>query len=163
MEYNTANNNSGGILEFIIPGDPKERSSGNTIRYNVVMANNNKNKCTGGVVCTVPPGTGILIIGGTNNQTTSNYVTNNRTYGIALTDVCTAFSLFAAQELGKKLPYNPIAGKEQDQQEYRALQRFGSWIGDSPVGQRQLLVEQPVADAGLLTRYRPADRLQLRG
>jgi parallel beta-helix repeat protein len=106
MEYNTANNNTGGILEFIIPGDPLERSSGNVIRYNVVMANNNKNKCSNGVVCTVPPGTGILIIGGTNNQTISNKVTNNRAYGIALTDVCTAFTLTKQQ--CKKLTYNPL-------------------------------------------------------
>ena len=111
MEYNTANNNTGGILEFIIPGDPLERSSGNLIRYNVVMANNNKNKCSNGVVCTVPPGTGILIIGGTNNETTSNYVTNNRAYGIALTDVCTAFTLTPQQ--CKKLPYNPLAEKNK--------------------------------------------------
>jgi parallel beta-helix repeat protein len=111
MEYNTANNNTGGILEFIIPGDPLERSYGNVIRNNVVMANNNKNKCTNGVVCTVPPGTGILIIGGTGNQTLSNMVTNNRAYGIALTDVCTAFTLTTAQ--CKKLPYNPLAEKNK--------------------------------------------------
>jgi parallel beta-helix repeat protein len=110
MEYNTANNNTGGILEFIIPGDPFERSYGNTIRYNVVMANNNKNKCTNGVVCTVPPGTGILIIGGTSNKTISNYVTNNRAYGIALTDVCTAFTLTTTQ--CKQLAYNPLAEKQ---------------------------------------------------
>jgi parallel beta-helix repeat protein len=109
MEYNTANDNTGGILEFIIPGDPLERSYGNTIRYNVIMANNNKNKCTQGVVCTVPPGTGILIIGGTNNKTVSNMVTNNRAYGIALTDVCTAFALTGAQ--CKKLTYDPLAEK----------------------------------------------------
>ncbi|HTA40497.1 MAG TPA: right-handed parallel beta-helix repeat-containing protein [Candidatus Acidoferrales bacterium] len=111
MEYNTANNNTGGILEFIIPGDPLERSYGNVIRYNVVMANNNKNKCSNGVVCTVPPGTGILIIGGSNNQTFSNYVTNNRAYGIALTDVCKAFALTPQQ--CKKLPYNPLPEKNK--------------------------------------------------
>jgi parallel beta-helix repeat protein len=111
MEYNTAYNNTGGILEFIIPGDPLERSANNLIRYNVVMANNNKNKCTNGVVCTVPPGTGILIIGGTANQTLANMVTNNRAYGIAMTDVCTAFSLTTSQ--CKALKYDPLPEKNQ--------------------------------------------------
>ena len=111
MEYNTANNNTGGILEFIIPGDPLERSNNNVIRYNVVMANNNKNKCTNGVVCTVPPGTGILIIGGNNNLTTANMVTNNRAYGIAMTDVCMAFNLTKQQ--CKKLAYDPLPEKNK--------------------------------------------------
>jgi parallel beta-helix repeat protein len=111
MEYNTANNNTGGILEFIIPGDPLERSYNNVIRYNVVMANNNKNKCTNGVVCTVPPGTGLLIIGGSNNQTYSNMITNNRAYGIALTNVCEAFNLTKQQ--CKKLVYNPLPEKNK--------------------------------------------------
>ncbi len=109
MDYNTAYDNTGGILEFIIPGDPLERSYGNVISNNVVTQNNNANKCTGGVVCTVPPGTGILDIGGTNNQTLNNMVTNNRAYGIALTDVCTAFTLTASQ--CKALKYNPLPEK----------------------------------------------------
>lgn len=107
MDHNTAYNNTGGILEFIIPGDPLERSANNVIRDNVVTENNNANKCTNGVVCTVPPGTGILDIGGTNNKILNNRVTNNVQYGIALTDVCTAFGLTTKQ--CKALKYNPRA------------------------------------------------------
>jgi len=109
MDHNTAYNNTGGILEFIIPGDPMERSYNNVISDNIVTENNNSNKCTGGVVCTVPPGTGLLDIGGTNNQTINNMVTNNRTYGIALTDVCTAFNLTTSQ--CKALKYDPLPEK----------------------------------------------------
>jgi len=109
MEYNTAYNNTGGILEFIIPGDPLERSANNVIRYNVVTENNNANNCTGGVVCTVPPGTGILVIGGTNNKINNNKVTRHILYGIALTDVCTAFTLTTKQ--CKALKYNPLPEK----------------------------------------------------
>jgi parallel beta-helix repeat protein len=109
MDHNTAYNNTGGILEFIIPGDPKERSYNNVIRDNIVTENNNANKCTGGVVCTVPPGTGILDIGGTNDEILDNSVTNHILYGIALTDVCTAFTLTTKQ--CKALPYNPLAEK----------------------------------------------------
>ena len=109
MDHNTAYANTGGILEFIIPGDPLERSYDNSIRDNIVYANNNANKCTHGVVCTVPPGTGLLDIGGHDNQIAGNSVTNNRTYGIALTDVCTAFTLTPSQ--CKKLTYNPLAEK----------------------------------------------------
>lgn len=109
MDHNTAYDNTGGILEFIIPGDPMEHSYDNVISDNVVVQNNNANKCTGGVVCTVPPGTGILVIGGTNNQTLRNNVTNNRSYGIALTDVCLAFNLSATQ--CKALKYNPYPEK----------------------------------------------------
>ncbi|HVA33163.1 MAG TPA: hypothetical protein VNG31_03375, partial [Candidatus Baltobacteraceae bacterium] len=66
-----------------------------------------------GVVCTVPPGTGILDIGGTNNRITGNSVTKNKTYGIALTDVCTAFNLTPSQ--CKQLTYNPLAEKTRIQ------------------------------------------------
>ena len=111
MEYNTAEDNTGGILEFIILGDPLERSYGNLIRYNIVMSNNNKNKCTNGVVCTVPPGTGILIIGGSRNETRGNMVTNNISFGIALTDVCKAFNLTTSQ--CKALKYNPLPEKNK--------------------------------------------------
>ena len=109
MDHNTAYDNTGGILEFIIPGDPRERSYNNVIRDNVVTQNNNSNNCTGGVVCTVPPGTGILDIGGTNNQIVGNRVTNHILYGIALTDVCTAFTLTKKQ--CEALKYNPLAEK----------------------------------------------------
>lgn len=109
MDHNTAYSNTGGILEFIIPGDPKERSSNNVIRDNIVTQNNNSNNCTGGVVCTVPPGTGILDIGGTNNEILNNSVTNHIQYGIALTDVCTAFGLSTKQ--CKALKYNPLPEK----------------------------------------------------
>lgn len=105
MDHNTAYNNTGGILEFIIPGDPLERSYGNVIKDNVVTQNNNANVCSGGVVCTVPPGTGILVIGGTSNSTIGNSVTHNISYGIAVTDVCTAFALTAKQ--CKALKYDP--------------------------------------------------------
>lgn len=111
MDHNTAYDNTGGILEFIIPGDPLERSYNNEIAYNVVTENNNANKCTGGTVCGVPAGTGLLMIGGHDNLTFSNEVTNNRTYGIGLTDVCTAFNLTAAQ--CKALKYNPLPEKSQ--------------------------------------------------
>lgn len=109
MDHNTAYKNTGGILEFIIPGDPRERSYGNVIRDNIVTENNNANKCTAGVVCTVPPGTGILDIGGTDDQILDNMVTNHIQYGIALTDVCTAFGLKTRQ--CKALKYNPLAEK----------------------------------------------------
>lgn len=109
MDHNTAYDNTGGILEFIIPGDPLERSYNNVIRDNVVTQNNNANKCTAGVVCTVPPGTGILDIGGTNNVIAGNMVTRHVQYGIALTDVCTAFALTGAK--CKALKYNPLPEK----------------------------------------------------
>jgi parallel beta-helix repeat protein len=106
MDHNTAYNNTGGILEFIIPGDPMERSYNNLISDNVVTQNNNANKCTRGVVCTVPPGTGILDIGGTNNRFARNNVSLNKSFGIALTDVCMAFNLKPGQ--CKKLKYDPL-------------------------------------------------------
>ena len=105
MDHNTAYFNTGGILMFIIPGDPMERSYNNVVSDNVVTQNNNANKCTGGTVCSVPPGTGLLIIGGHNNQVLRNSVTMNDTYGIGMTDVCTAFTLTPAQ--CKALKYNP--------------------------------------------------------
>jgi parallel beta-helix repeat protein len=108
LDHNTAFNNTAGILEFIIPGDPLERSRNNAINDNLVRDNNRPNKCSvpSDPVCLVPPGVGIAIAGGNNNVTLGNKVVGNKTYGIAVTDVCTAFEIPASQ--CGSLGFNPL-------------------------------------------------------
>jgi parallel beta-helix repeat protein len=108
LDHNVSVHNTAGILEFIIPGDPLERSENNVVSDNLVHENNSPNKCSVPTdpVCLVPPGTGLGVIGGNGNVTSGNTVTNNKSYGIAVADVCTGFVLTAQQ--CKALPFNPL-------------------------------------------------------
>ncbi len=108
LDHNTAFHNTAGILEFIIPGDPLLRSRNNVVSDNLVRDNNRPNKCSvpNDPVCLVPPGVGIAVAGGSDNLTTGNRVTGNTTYGIAVTDVCTAFQI--PQSQCGSLGFNPL-------------------------------------------------------
>jgi parallel beta-helix repeat protein len=108
LDHNTAFNNTAGILEFIIAGDPLEQSRNNVVRDNVVRNNNRPNNCSEpeDPICLIQPGVGIAVIGGSDNLTIGNKVTGNISYGIAVTDVCTAFEL--PQKQCNSLPFNPL-------------------------------------------------------
>lgn len=95
LENNTAFYNTAAIFESIQVGDPLERSRENVIGHNVVQNNNRPNKCAkpSDPVCLVAPGVGIAVIGGTRNISAGNRVVGNKTFGIAVLDVCTAFQI----------------------------------------------------------------------
>jgi parallel beta-helix repeat protein len=108
LDHNTALHNTAGILEFIIPGDPLEQSQNNIVRDNVVRDNNRPNNCSepGDPICLVKPGTGIAVIGGSDNLAIGNQVTGNVSFGIAVADVCTGFAL--SQQQCNGLPFDPL-------------------------------------------------------
>jgi len=98
MDHNTAIYNTGGILVFLFPGLDILLNRGNHVHHNFVYDNNRANACLNpsDEVCAVPPGTGILVLGGDHNQVDNNKVVANQSFGIALTDLCTATALPAS-------------------------------------------------------------------
>jgi hypothetical protein len=66
---NNAFNNTAGIFESIMPGDPLERSLYNTISENRARDNNRPNKRVkpSDPVCLISPEVGIAAVGGANN------------------------------------------------------------------------------------------------
>jgi hypothetical protein len=94
VDGSSAFNNTAGIFESIMAGDPLERSLDNTLRDNDVRDNNRPNKCEPhDPVCLIRPGVGVAVVGGAHNVNFGNRVTDNRTFGIAVLDVCTAFNI----------------------------------------------------------------------
>ncbi|HEY3192709.1 MAG TPA: right-handed parallel beta-helix repeat-containing protein [Solirubrobacterales bacterium] len=92
-DYNVAFKNTGGILSFTLPFLDAKVNSGNVIEHNVVHHNNAPNECSGGTVCEVPSGTGILVLAADSNEVRENLVTGNKSFGIAVANICVAQQL----------------------------------------------------------------------
>jgi parallel beta-helix repeat protein len=93
VRHNLATGNTGGILTFALPFLDVHINEDNVIEDNVSAANNMPNQCTGGDVCLVPVGTGIIAVSVQRNLIRRNVVVGNDSLGIALTDFCTAAQL----------------------------------------------------------------------
>jgi len=98
LHHNQAFGNTAGILLFLSPGLDVEVSRDNVLDGNSVHDNNALNTCPpGDDVCLVPPGSGILVIGGAGNVIAGNRVQGNRSGGVFLLDTCTAFQVPPSQ------------------------------------------------------------------
>lgn len=108
VDHDTAFSNTAGIFELIMPGDRLERSIDNVLRDNLVTLNDRPNTCAdpGDPVCLIPPGVGIAIAGGERNLNLRNRVVGNKTFGIAVTDVCSAFEI--PKDKCGRLPFDPL-------------------------------------------------------
>jgi parallel beta-helix repeat protein len=105
--HNESFNNTAGMMLFLSPGLDQMVSQDNVLAGNFIHDNNQANACPpGGDVCLVPPGSGILVIGGTGNRVVGNRVRGNETTGIALLDTCSAFQLSPADCAA--LSFNPL-------------------------------------------------------
>ena len=62
LDHNLAVGNTAGILSFTLPFLDVPVNEDNSIHHNTAILNNKDNTCTGGDVCLVPIGTGILLI-----------------------------------------------------------------------------------------------------
>src|SRR5262249_57529648 len=91
--HNVAHDNTGGILSFTPPFLDAKVNSGNVIAHNTVQNNNAANECSGGSVCEVPSGSGILLIAADSNSVRHNQVTGNNSFGIAVSNICVAQQL----------------------------------------------------------------------
>jgi cytochrome c peroxidase len=92
-DHNVAHDNTGGILSFTLPFLDAKVNSGNVIAHNTVRDNNAPNECSGGSVCEVPSGTGILLVAADSNSVRQNQVTGNHSFGIAVSNICVAQQL----------------------------------------------------------------------
>jgi len=93
VQHNLATGNTGGFLTFALPGLDVHVNESNTLQDNVSAFNNLANACSGGDVCLVPAGTGILVLSTQRNVIRRNVVVGNASVGIALTDFCSAAAL----------------------------------------------------------------------
>jgi parallel beta-helix repeat protein len=91
-DHNLATGNTGGILSFALPNLDIKSNADNRIDHNRVRGNNKANTCVepGDAVCTVPVGTGILLIATDRNRVVANRVSGNNSFGIALANYCLA-------------------------------------------------------------------------
>ncbi len=83
---NTAENNSGGILIFDMPALPKANGRQVKVFGNTVHDNNHHNFAPeGGVVATLPPGTGMLVLAHEQVAIYENTITDYKTMGLGIT------------------------------------------------------------------------------
>jgi parallel beta-helix repeat protein len=106
-DYNVAHDNTGGILSFTLPFLDVKENSNNVIEHNVVFKNNAPNECSGGTVCEVPSGTGILVLAADSNRVRENLVTKNRSFGIAVANICVAQGIPPADCASLDIEPNP--------------------------------------------------------
>ena len=93
--HNEAFHNTAGVVVFLLPGEDVLLNQDNQIDHNYLHDNNSPNTCLDPEddVCMVPPGIGILNVAGDRNQIDHNTVIGNETFGIAVTDLCTALQI----------------------------------------------------------------------
>lgn len=108
-DHNVASGNTGGILSFTLPGLDVKSNSDNRIDHNRVLKNNRKNTCLEpeDAVCSVPPGTGILMLAVDRNRVDANKVTGNRSYGIAVANYCVALGVSSEDCAALDIDPNP--------------------------------------------------------
>jgi len=100
--YNcVAQNNTGGILVFDLPGLQMQGST-TQIFNNKILNNNYKNFAPkGNVVAFVPPGTGVLILAADNVEIFDNEIIENKSFGAAIA------SYFVTEKPIEDKEYNP--------------------------------------------------------
>jgi parallel beta-helix repeat protein len=98
-DHNLSEGNTAGILSFALPNLDIKVNDANRVDHNEVRQNNRPNTCLDPeeTVCSVPPGTGILLLAADNNRVDSNEVTGNNSFGIAVADYCVALGVPAAE------------------------------------------------------------------
>ena len=82
---NLAENNTGGILVFDLPGLIKKKGGNVTVYDNRVLNNNLKNFAPkGNIVAQVPPGTGVMILAVSDVTIRNNTINGHKTTSIAI-------------------------------------------------------------------------------
>lgn len=87
---NVATNNTGGVLVFDLPG--LQVKAGHTVRVydNQIVNNNHVNFADpGGIVSTVSPGTGVIVLATDEVEVFRNKIENNQTVGICIVSFLT--------------------------------------------------------------------------
>ena len=85
VHNNYANDNTGGIIVFRLPGPTLQLSNDHVISHNV-SENNNTANFGGGTVGIIPDGSGMIALSNLDGLFEYNVVRGNNTLGIALAD-----------------------------------------------------------------------------
>lgn len=93
---NVAVDNTAGILVFNLPGLPVKDGRRTRVFRNQLLANNTANFAPGGIVRTVPPGTGLLINANDEVEVFENEFVDNRTIQVSVISYNTAALLGGA-------------------------------------------------------------------
>lgn len=92
VENNDVNNNTGGILVFLLPNNPSKVGTDTRVIGNRVINNNHPNfGDPTAVVGRVIPGTGMLIMAADRTEVTGNEIRGNDTFGIGVVGLAIAF------------------------------------------------------------------------
>jgi len=104
VEGNNVHENTGGILVFALPGPTRFlNTSGVVVRNNTIVNNNLPPAANAqGLVLTIPPGTGVMVLASQNTEVHGNTITKHQTTGVLIT------SAIAAQ-----IPFNPATKDDQ--------------------------------------------------
>ena len=87
---NLAQNNTGGILVFNLPGLPKPFGSHTKIYENIIKENNHDNFAlsdpgeNGNPISMIPPGSGVIILAGDQVEVFNNQILNHKTSSVAI-------------------------------------------------------------------------------
>lgn len=85
VEGNEVYDNTGGILVFALPNVPSKVSRGARVTGNRIYDNNHENFADPtAIVAGVPPGTGVLILGGDDVEVAGNEIRGNNSFGVAV-------------------------------------------------------------------------------
>ena len=108
-DHNLATGNTGGILSFALPGLDVKMNADNRIDHNRVLKNNRRNTCLEpeDAVCSVPPGTGILLVAADRNHVVANKVSGNNSFGIAVANYCIALGASESECAAIDIEANP--------------------------------------------------------
>ena len=102
---NLAEENTGGLLIFDMPGLPRANGGRIKVHNNISRNNNYENFAPeGGVVATLPPGTGMLIMAAKDVEVFDNTVTGYKTLGLGIISW-----LFTERPFDTKNGYNPYS------------------------------------------------------
>jgi parallel beta-helix repeat protein len=111
VEGNTVHQNTGGILVFALPGPTRFLDTHDVVVRNNTLDDNNLPPAANaqGLVLTIPPGTGTMVLASQNVEVTGNTITNHKTAGVLITSAFGAgISEFSLETLdGQGKPYDP--------------------------------------------------------
>ena len=104
VEGNNVHQNTGGILVFALPGPTRFLDTRDVVVRNNTIVDNNLPPAANaqGLVLTIPPGTGAMVLASQNVEVYGNTITNHKTTGVLIT------SAIAAQ-----IQFNPATKDEQ--------------------------------------------------
>jgi parallel beta-helix repeat protein len=110
VEGNTVHQNTGGILVFALPGPTRFLDTHDVVVRNNTITDNNVPPAANaqGLVLTIPPGTGAMVLASQNVEVTGNAITNHKTTAVLITSAIGASITWDPSTLDEQgKPYDP--------------------------------------------------------